>query len=106
GGGVADGLHLKLAWPDRYGRLDHPGDAFAFAIFSAAGRTVRGDGGASVRGPLQPTQVLAVGESQSAMYLTAYVNGVDPLAQVFDGYLIHARPAAGAPPPPGPPPHP
>jgi hypothetical protein len=97
GGGVADGLHLKLAWPDRYGRLDHPGDAFAFAIFSAAGRTVRGDGGASVLGPLQPTQVLAVGESQSAMYLTAYVNGVDPLAQVFDGYLIHGRPAAGAP---------
>jgi hypothetical protein len=97
GGGVADGLHLKLAWPDRYGRLDHPGDAFAFDIFSAAGRAVRGDGGASVLGPLRATRVLAAGESQSAMYLTAYVNGVDPFAAVYDGFLVHGRPAAGAP---------
>ena len=97
GGGVADGLHLKLAWPDRYGMLDHPGDAFAFAIFSAAGRAVRGDGGASVLGSLRATRVLAAGESQSAMYLTAYVNGVDPLVAVYDGFLVHGRPAAGAP---------
>jgi hypothetical protein len=97
GGGVADGLHLKLAWPDRYDLLDHPGDAFAFDIFSAGGRAARGEGGASVLGPLHATRVLAAGESQSAMYLTSYINGVDPLAQVYDGFLVHGRAAAGAP---------
>jgi hypothetical protein len=97
GGGVADGLHLKLAWPDRYDLLDHPGDAYAFDIFSAAGRVVRGEGGASVLGPLRPTRVLAAGESQSAMYLTSYVNGVDALAAVYDGFFVHGRAAAGAP---------
>jgi hypothetical protein len=34
---------------------------------------------------------VAVGESQSALFLTTYVNVVDALAQVYDGFLIHSR---------------
>ena len=41
--------------------------------------------------------VVAVGESQSAMFLTTYVNAVDPLAGVYDGFLVHSRFASSAP---------
>jgi hypothetical protein len=106
GGGVGGGA-LKKAYPDRYGPLHHPGDVFAFDIFSDAGRVVRSGG---VLGPLKARRVLAIGESQSAVFLTTYVNAIDPLAKVYDGFLIHSRfgsaplpeaagmrPAAGAP---------
>jgi hypothetical protein len=35
--------------------------------------------------------VLAIGESQSAMFLVTYVNEVDADARVFDGFLVHGR---------------
>jgi hypothetical protein len=35
--------------------------------------------------------VIAAGESQSAVFLTTYVNGIDPIAKVYDGFLIHSR---------------
>jgi hypothetical protein len=41
--------------------------------------------------------VIAVGESQSAYYLTTYVTAVDPLAKVYDGFLIHSRFGNAAP---------
>ena len=47
-------------------------------------------------GPLTPKRVLAIGESQSAIFLTTYVNSIDPLAKVYDGFLIHSR-FGGAP---------
>ncbi len=50
-----------------------------------------------VLGGLHPDLVLAVGESQSAMFLTTYVNAVDPLAHVYDGFLIHSRFGPAAP---------
>ena len=42
-------------------------------------------------GGLRPTLVLAAGESQSAIALTTYVNGVQPLTGEFDGFYIHSR---------------
>ena len=36
------------------------------------------------------SSVLAIGASQSAFRLTTYVNDVDAVAQVFDGFLVHA----------------
>lgn len=82
---------LKTADPARYGDLDHPGDAFSFDIFSQAGRLARNEGPVAILGPLAPQRLIAAGESQSATFLTTYVNAVDPLARVFDGYLIHSR---------------
>lgn len=92
GGGILGGglPALKQANPGRYARLHHPGDAFAYDIFSQVGRLV-GDPASGVMGPLKARRLLAVGESQSATFLVSYVNGVDRLARIFDGYLIHSR---------------
>ncbi len=94
GGGLAAmGFSLKAIDAKRYGSLEHPGDAFSFDIFSQAGRAVR-DG--RLLGGLEPRRVLAIGESQSAMFLVTYVNEVDADARVFDGFLLHGRGAGGA----------
>jgi hypothetical protein len=82
------GLGLKRMKPDRYGGLSHPGDTFAFDIYSQAGRAIR-DG--KVLGSLRARRVLAIGESQSAIFLTTYVNAIDPLARVYDGFFVHSR---------------
>jgi hypothetical protein len=94
GGFAAMSFPLKKMNAERYASLVHPGDAFAFDIFSQAGRAVR-DG--RLLGGLAPRRVLAIGESQSAMYLVSYVNHVDAEARVFDGFLIHGRGGKGAP---------
>lgn len=87
---------LQDADPQRYGALSHPGDAFCFDMFTrAAAAVVASDG--PVLGDVEVTEVLAVGESQSAYALTTYHNGVQPLAGRFDGFLIHSR---GGPPMP------
>jgi hypothetical protein len=79
---------LKKSNPARYGTLSHPGDAFSYDIFSQAGAAVKAG---KVLGPLTPKRVLALGESQSAVFLTTYVNAIDPLAKVYDGFLVHSR---------------
>ena len=93
GGGLMAGRHLQLADWQRYGALQHPGDAFAYDIYSQAASVVR-DGlltdGREVR------TLLGVGESQSAIFLTTYVNALDPLDRVVDGFLLHGRSARGA----------
>lgn len=98
-GGVSMGadMSLKKVNPTRYEALSHPGDAFAFDIFSQAGKVVRNAQATSILGPLAAKQVLAVGESQSAHFLTTYVNAIDPIARVYDGYMIHSRFGGSAP---------
>ena len=86
-------MSLKVQNSERYSLLNHPGDQFSFDIYSQIGRVVR-DGGVD---GLRPESVLAVGESQSAMFLTTYVNEVDPDAAVFDGFLVHSRIVPGPP---------
>jgi hypothetical protein len=93
GGFAAISLPLKTVNAARYGSLSHPGDAFAFDLFSQAGRAVR-DG--RLLGGLEPRRLLAIGESQSAAFLVSYVNGVDADARVFDGFLLHGRGGGGA----------
>jgi hypothetical protein len=93
--GVPGSLPLKAADPVRYARLSHPGDAFSFDIFTQAARAVAAPGAQALRG-LKPRRMLALGESQSAGFLTTYINAVDPLAQVFDGFFVHSR-FGGAP---------
>lgn len=88
---------LKKADPERYGSLSHPGDAFSFDIFSQAGALIKSSGSGGVLGPLSSERVIAVGESQSAAFLTTYVNAVDPLAKVYDGFLVHSRFGSAAP---------
>lgn len=90
-------MSLKSQDPKRYAALDHPGDAFCYDIFSQAGRLVREGQGNSVLGELRAEHVVALGESQSALFLTTYVNAIDPLAQIYDGFLVHSRFGPAAP---------
>jgi hypothetical protein len=88
---MGQGMPLKKTDPARYGTLSHPGDAYSYDIFSQAGAAVKGAAATGLLGPLAARRVLAIGESQSAAFLTTYVNAIDPLAQVYDGFLIHSR---------------
>ena len=96
GGGILGdmGTALKQVAPDRYATLQHPGDAFAFDMFSQAAQALR-DHPALLGGPA-PACVIAVGESQSAVFLTTYINKVDALVEVYDAFLVHGRGSRGA----------
>jgi hypothetical protein len=96
GGGLVEGLHLKKISPERYRELIHPGDAWSFDIFSQAARVLRTPG-SSPLGTFTPARLIAIGESQSAMYLVTYINAIDSIARVYDGFFVHGRGSAGAP---------
>jgi hypothetical protein len=82
--------------PARYGTLAHPGDAFAYDIFAQVGRAAV-DAADELLGGLPVTTVVGTGESQSAAFLSTYVNAVHPLDPVYDGFLIHSRGGGVAP---------
>jgi hypothetical protein len=92
GGDSLTGLDasLKAQHPTRYAPLHHPGDAYSFDIFTQIGRLVR-EQPATLGLAADADSLLALGESQSAMFLTTYINAIDPLAPVYDGFLVHSR---------------
>jgi Alpha/beta hydrolase domain len=97
GGGIVEGMHLKVTNPARYAALSHPGDRWAFDIFSQAGRAVLAEPGLlPPAGNGAPLRMLACGHSQSGSFLTTYVNAVDQVATVYDGFLVHGRPGVAA----------
>ena len=87
-------MSLKSQDASRYSPLHHPGDAYSYDIFSQAGRLATKE--ELLRG-LRCQHVLALGESQSALFLTTYINAVDPISRVFDGFLVHSRFGSAAP---------
>jgi hypothetical protein len=93
---TANAMSLTEVDPERYGSLSHPGDVFSFDIYSQAGAVARGAEG-RVLADLPVERVIAIGESQSAMRLTTYINAVDAVAQVYDGFFVHARGRSGSP---------
>jgi len=93
-GSEAAGKGLKKIDPARYGTLHHPGDGFAYDIYTQVARAIRAGNGMS---GLKPQRLLATGESQSAFALVSYFNGVQPLTHAFDGFFIHSRGAVGLP---------
>jgi hypothetical protein len=96
GGGIlGNGVGLRAANPERYGSFHHPGDAYSFDIYSHAAEAVR-DAATKVLGGLTPARVIAIGSSQSAMFLVTYVNSIDPQARVYDGFIVHGRGSRGA----------
>jgi hypothetical protein len=89
-------MPLKEADLARYGELSHPGDAFSYDIFSQTGEILRAPGAGGLLGGLVPQRLIAVGVSQSAMYLATHTTIIDPSVPVYDGFLIHARFGYGA----------
>ena len=95
-GGLIDTRGLPTRDPIRYGDLTHPGDAYSFDIFTQASLAARQ--WLNDFYGMEAKRLIAMGQSQSAGYLTSYINAVDPIVNVFDGYLIHGR-GDGAPSP-------
>jgi hypothetical protein len=89
------GKGLKALDPARYGSLEHPGDGYAFDIYTQVARALRAGG--PVLGGAEPALLLAAGESQSAIALTTYYDGVQPLTKAFDGFFVHSRAFAALP---------
>jgi hypothetical protein len=89
------GEGIKNIDPERYGTLAHPGDGFSFDMFTQVARALR-EGGPALGYP-EPRRVIALGESQSAIALVTYYNGVQPLAHAFDGFLVHSRASVALP---------
>jgi hypothetical protein len=84
------GLPLVERDPQRYGTLHHPGDQGAAELFRDAARLVGPDRPAAPDplGGIEVRRVVAVGASQSAMRLAAYVNGFGPGELALDGVLL------------------
>lgn len=81
----------------RYATIKSPGgDGFSYDIFSQAGQAVR-DQSKTLLGVAKPKHVIAMGTSQSAARLVTYINAVQPRDTVYEGFIVHARNAAGAP---------
>ena len=93
--GGGDGLVNRD--PTRYGELHHPGDQYAYDIFAQVGSALRKAENASVMGGAIPRHVVAVGESQSAFYLTTYADIHQPDSDAYDGLFIHSRGGVGMP---------
>ena len=85
---------LKKFSNDRYGMLDVThggtvtGDGLSYDIFSQAGQAIKSPGSVDILGGLKPRHVFAIGESQSANRLSTYVNSINPLAKVYDGFIL------------------
>lgn len=86
---------LKVWNAKRYGTLDvtHASavsnDDLSYDVFAQAAQAIRTPGRVNVLGGLKPARIFATGHSQSAGRLANYVNGVHPIAPVFDAVVVH-----------------
>jgi hypothetical protein len=94
--GVSASGGLVALDPARYGTLSHPGDQYSYDMFSQIGQAVRGSGRPSPLGSLRPRRVVAIGESQSAFFLTTYIDAFQPMQQAYDGFFVHSRSGGAA----------
>ena len=84
---------LKAWSPVRYGTLDVTNggaltaDELSFSIFSQAGQAIRSNAG-NIIGGLAIKHVIAAGTSQSAGWLSVYLNGVQPFDNLYDAALL------------------
>ena len=79
---------LKGAFPQRYATLHHPGDIYSFDIFGQAVGAVRDSAISMVGAPVR--NVIAVGESQSAILIDQYICSPFDAAREIDGLLSDA----------------
>jgi hypothetical protein len=97
GDALGTGKGLKALDPARYSGLHHPGDQYAYDMYTQVAQALRAPGATNPLAGLDVQRVLAVGESQSAFTLTTYYDGVQPLTHEFDGFLAHSRGGSPAP---------
>jgi len=93
--------------PVRYAAIAHPGDAWSFDMVSQIAKAFRSPAGAGSLDPMgdlgvsSVQQVLAAGQSQSALRLRDYIDGWLPThanaVGLIDGFLIHGDVGAAKP---------
>ena len=81
--------------PVRYMAINHPGDDYAFDIFTQIARGFKAPTGIDPMDGLPVEALIAMGQSQSAIRLHDYVNQMQPATGVIDGFLIHSDIGAG-----------
>jgi Alpha/beta hydrolase domain len=90
--------NLQNSRADRYATLVHPGDAYSYDIYSQAGAALRRPSDTSLLGrKFRIKRLIADGESQSAFRMVTYINAIQPLTRIFDGFFVHSRFANGSP---------
>lgn len=91
-GAPPEALLAAKDWdPVRYEPMQHPGDTWSYGIFTDVADLLRAPGPLDPLSGLVPERLIAAGQSQSAGRLTTYVDAVQPVTGVFDGFLIHSR---------------
>jgi hypothetical protein len=88
---------LKQWDPVRYESFHHPGDDYSYDIFSQAGAALLHPQSVDPLAGAPLRALIAAGESQSAARMVTYVDAVHPVADLYDGFLIHSRSDGGAP---------
>lgn len=83
-------LTPKVWDPVRYQALSHPGDEFAFDIYSQVAQAMKSPKGIDPMGGLKVRKVIAMGQSQSGTRLHDYITMVQADAGVIDAFLMHA----------------
>ncbi|MFP5304386.1 MAG: alpha/beta hydrolase domain-containing protein, partial [Gammaproteobacteria bacterium] len=83
-------LTPKVWDPVRYAPLSHPGDDYAFDMFSQIAQLMKTPPQIDPMAGLPVARVIAVGQSQSGTRLRNYLIEVQPQARVIDAFLIHA----------------
>ncbi len=85
----SEGLNgIKNAQATRYGGAHIDDDALSMDIFTQVGLTVKA-AQKQLLGSDRPIQMLAMGYSQSALWLNTYINAIAPLSRVYQGFLLH-----------------
>jgi len=91
------GMKDLAAWdPKRYGKLGDSNDGQSYEIFTQAAEAIKADS-ATLLGGLTPKELIGTGDSQSAFRVDTYVNAIQPLKHVFNGFLAVGRSAVAAP---------
>jgi hypothetical protein len=86
--------------PARYGTLSIPSDDYSFDIFTQAAKAVgtgRSTSPIDLLDGLQVRHLVALGGSQSASRLSAYINAVQPIEQLFDAFMPFLYFGGGSP---------
>jgi hypothetical protein len=60
-------------------------------MFTQVGRAVKGTKKTDPLSGLKAKKVIAIGESQSAFRMVTYIDGIQPIEKVFDGFFVHSR---------------
>jgi hypothetical protein len=87
---------LRVWDPSRYGALGDSNDGQSYEIFTQAAEAVKADS-ATILGGLTPKTLIGAGDSQSAFRVDTYVNAIQPIKHVFNGFLAVGRAIAAAP---------